>query len=54
MKNKNEKGVFELLKGKKKDKKSSCCCGFQIEEIPDEKDESTDSKSTKEEKSCCD
>lgn len=52
MENKNEKkGIFNMLKGMKKDKKSSCCCGFQIEEISDE---STDSKNTKEKKSCCD
>lgn len=37
MSNKNEKkGFFGRLFGEKKDKKSSCCCNIELEEIPEE------------------
>lgn len=45
MKKENEKkGLFERLIGSKKDKKSSCCCSFQIEELPDKNVDNKDSK----------
>jgi len=45
MKNENEKkGFFERLTGVKKDKKSSCCGSFRIEEITDKSDDEKKSK----------
>lgn len=39
MRNENEKkGLFKLLIGVKKQKKKSCCCNFEVEEIPEEND----------------
>lgn len=40
MENENEKkGILKNLGKTKKAKKSSCCCNFEIEEIPDETEE---------------
>ena len=49
-----KKGLFYRLKDNKKPKKSSCCCNFELEEIPEEKEESKDEKNSKENgKPCC-
>ena len=56
MENENEKkGLFDRLNGIKKAKKKSCCCNFEIEEIPEEKNEKKDEKKTQKGKggSCC-
>lgn len=57
MKNENEKkGFFERLLGSKKAKKGSCCCGsFEIEELPEGKDDNPNGKTPKDKKgnSCC-
>lgn len=46
MKNDNEKkGLFDRLNGKAK--KSSCCCNFELQEIPNEKEENNQEKSAK-------
>ncbi|KUO72410.1 MAG: hypothetical protein APF81_03075 [Desulfosporosinus sp. BRH_c37] len=37
MENKKKKGFFEMLIGSKKDKKGSCCGGFELEEVSEEK-----------------
>ena len=56
MKNENEKkGLFERLIGSKKVKKDSCCCSFEIEELPENKEYNTNEKTPKDKKgnSCC-
>ena len=56
MKNENEKkGLFYRLRDNKKPKKSSCCCNFELEEIPEEKEENKDEGETSKNngKSCC-
>ncbi|NSW92706.1 MAG: hypothetical protein HPY74_19030 [Firmicutes bacterium] len=56
MKNDNEKkGLFDRLTGSRKAKKSSCCCNFEIEELPDENTNSKTQKTPEKEKgnSCC-
>jgi len=56
MKNENEKkGLFERLVGSKRAKKSSCCCSFEIEELPEKTTDIEDSKDTlkSKRKSCC-
>lgn len=48
MKNENEKkGLFERLTGGKKAKKSSCCCNIELEELPEEKEDSKSGKPQK-------
>ena len=50
MKNENgKKGLFDRLNGNKKTKKSSCCCNFEIEEIPEKNDDKKSEKSKHEE-----
>lgn len=40
MTNENEKkGIFTRLNENKKAKKGSCCCNFEVEEIPEEENE---------------
>ena len=58
MKNENEnekKGLFERLIGIKKVKKGSCCGDFELEEIPDDKEDNDNTKTPKDKKgnSCC-
>ena len=55
MKNENEKkGLLERLLGSKKEKKGSCCCNFEVEEIPEENDNKKESqKAEGDGKSCC-
>lgn len=56
MQNQNEKkGLLNRLTAGKKAKKSSCCCNFEIEEIPEEKTEKETQKPTEKGKggSCC-
>ncbi|OQB56434.1 MAG: hypothetical protein BWX98_01819 [Candidatus Aminicenantes bacterium ADurb.Bin147] len=56
MENKKEKkGIFSRLTGGAKPKKSPCCGGFVLEEIPEEKKESgKEPHSPKDENgSCC-
>ena len=56
MKNENEKkGLFGRLAGNKNTKKSSCCCNFEVEELPEENSGNKDEKETKKDKgnSCC-
>lgn len=56
MRDENEKkGLFGRLVGSKKVKKSSCCGSFELEEIPEEKDENTNPETPKDKKvnSCC-
>lgn len=55
MKNESEKkGLLSNLVGKRKAKKSCCCSGFEIEEIPEENEDKKE-KESKQEKSnsCC-
>lgn len=49
-------GLFGKLFGAGKTEKGSCCCGFKIEEIKEEKpDDQTGNNSSKtQKKSCCD
>jgi len=44
---KEKNGIFNVLKGKKKDKKSSCCCSFEIEELPEDKNDNNTKDSPK-------
>ena len=56
MKNENEKkGFFERLFGSKETKKCSCCCNFEVEELPEENtDDKNEKESSKDEgNSCC-
>ena len=56
MKNENEKkGLFVKLSQSKKVKKNSCCCNVELEEIPEEPDNSKNSKETPKDnkKPCC-
>ena len=56
MKNENEKkGLFARIVENKKTKKSSCCCNFEVEEIPKENnDNKSEEKSPKDKgNSCC-
>ena len=56
MKNENEKkGLFKRLLGDKKVKKGSCCGNFEIEEIPDDKEDNNNEITSKDKKgnSCC-
>lgn len=56
MKNENEKkGFFERLSRGKKAKTSSCCGSFEIEEVPENKEENHNVETIKEKKgnSCC-
>lgn len=56
MKNENEKkGLFDRLNGNKKTKKSSCCCNFKVEEIPEEKNDNKGEDKSQKGKgnSCC-
>ena len=53
---KNEKkGLFGRLVGDKKTKKSSCCCSFEIEELPEENADNKNEKisSNEDNNSCC-
>lgn len=51
MENKKEKkGLFKRLMGSKKVKKSPCCGGFEIEEIPKENDDTDNEKNAKKDK----
>lgn len=45
---KEKKGLFGRLLTPKKDKPGSCCCGFEIEEIPDEDKQKATDKDSKE------
>lgn len=53
---KKKKGLFSRLVGSNKTKKGSCCCSFEVEEIPDEDADNKDSKdsSCSKDNSCCD
>jgi|GEM_PF-1269942 len=56
MKNQNEKkGLLERLTGIKKDKKSSCCGSFRIEEIPPDtaNNKGPNDQSNGKDSSCC-
>lgn len=56
MKNENEKkGLFDRLNGNKKAKESSCCCNFEVEEIPEDNNENKNEKKPRKDKgnSCC-
>lgn len=56
MKDDNEnKGLLGRPAGGKKAKKSSCCCNFEIEEIPEENTDNKSEGTSKDEKggSCC-
>ncbi len=56
MENKKEKkGIFSRLTGGAKPKKSPCCGGFVLEEIPEEKKESGKEPHSPKDKngSCC-
>lgn len=33
---KNKKGLFQRLVGNKPPQKSTCCCSFELEELPEE------------------
>jgi len=47
MENKKEKkGLFQRLMRSKKVKKSPCCGGFEIEEIPEENSDTDNEKKT--------
>lgn len=50
-----KKGLFGRLTGNKKAKKSPCCCGFEIEELPEETAENKNEEVSTEGKggSCC-
>lgn len=49
MENKSEKKkIFNLIRGSKQPKKSSCCGNFEIEEIPEEEENKKAAQS-----SCC-
>ncbi|WP_169717566.1 hypothetical protein SPSIL_046720 [Sporomusa silvacetica DSM 10669] len=49
-----KKGFFERLLGGNKDKKGSCCGGFEIEEIPDENENNKGKETPKDKKgNCC-
>ena len=50
-----KKGLFARLVENMKTKKSSCCCNFEVEEIPEENnDNKSEEKSTKDKgNSCC-
>ncbi|OQB20840.1 MAG: hypothetical protein BWY11_02265 [Firmicutes bacterium ADurb.Bin182] len=51
---KEKKGFFARLAENKKDKKSSCCCNIEIEEIPeDEKENKTSAEDTDNKGNCC-
>jgi len=51
MENKKEKkGLFQRMMGRKKAKKSPCCGGFEIEEIPEENADTDNEKKAKEDK----
>lgn len=51
MEKENEKkGLLGRLAGNKASKKSSCCSGFELEEIPEEKDDKADQMPAKKEK----
>lgn len=56
MKNENEKkGFLESLFGSKENKKGSCCCNFEVEEISEENEDYKNENETPKEKgnSCC-
>lgn len=53
---KEKKGLFERLLGKKKEKKGSCCCNIELEEVPDNKEDTKDGINPKNDDkggSCC-
>lgn len=56
MKNENEKkGLFARLNVSNKTKKGSCCCNFEVEEIPQEDQEKENENKSPKGKgnSCC-
>lgn len=54
-KSNEKKGLFARLNGIKKPKKSSCCCNFEVEEVPEEGKEDKNKKESPKGKddSCC-
>ena len=50
-----KKGLFARLTENKKNKKNSCCCNIELEEIPEEKSERVNNNTPNEkgEDSCC-
>lgn len=48
-------GLVEKLFGTKKEKKSSCCCNYTLEEVKEDKPENKDTKESQKPKknSCC-
>lgn len=42
---KKKRGMFERIMGRKRAKGTSCCCNFQIEELPDKKEDRSSEKS---------
>lgn len=54
MKKENKKkSLFERLNVNRKSKKSSCCCNFEIEEIPEEQNETKREKTPKDKGGSC-
>jgi hypothetical protein len=50
-----KKGLFAGLGGNKKEKRSSCCCNFEIEELTEDNDEkeNTEDLTISNTNSCC-